>query len=321
MAALVLHLAARIDFAINRLDPSGVKLPMALWKFYCTEDKYPGMWSRWFLNQCVGVGWWSDWGYTLEGESLDRAWAMARSALKQIQVGDYIIVALKNNRVGRIGEVTGKAVEDTDWNPLVPRSASVPDGEMGRRIFVRWDMTCGPESRDRVIALPEHTRFRPNEVRPAIYRVQSMSLDTLKAAMNDPINWVELWSHFDYERSLSGYIAAYPHRLEDGLLQHPSEKVRERVFGDQSRLDVILIDRNDIPVIVECKQGPPTLDNIAQLRHYMARLQEETEQEARGILVHGGARKLSPAIAREAAKSPAVELVSYNVAIDFSPCA
>ncbi len=47
----------------------------------------------------------------------------------------------------------------------------------------------------------------------------------------------------------------------------------------------------------------------------------DTKQEARGILVHGGARKLSPVIAREAAKNPVVELVSYNVAIDFSPCA
>ena len=28
---------------------------MTLWKFYCMEDTYPGMWPRWFLHQCVGV--------------------------------------------------------------------------------------------------------------------------------------------------------------------------------------------------------------------------------------------------------------------------
>jgi RecB family endonuclease NucS len=97
--------------------------------------------------------------------------------------------------------------------------------------------------------------------------------------------------------------------------------VRERVFGDLSRLDVILIDRNDTPVIVECKQGPPTIDHIHQLRHYISKLRQETQREARGILVHGGARKLAREIAEEAAKLPIVELVRYDVDIEFSPCA
>lgn len=294
---------------------------MTLWKFYCMENTYPGMWPRWFLHQCVGVGWWSGWGFTLVGHSNSNTWNRARRALKEIKVGDHIVVALNNHRVGRIGEVTGKAVEDSDWNPLVPKSISEPDGEMGRRIFVRWDLTCGPESRDRVIKLPEHVQFSTNELLPAISKIQSISLEDMKSAINDPKNWVELWAHFDYERSLSGYIAAYPHRLEDGLLRHPSERVRERVFGDGKRLDVILLDRNDVPVIVECKQGHPTLDHIAQLRHYMAKLKEETEQEARGILVHGGARKLTPELSLEAAKSPSVELVRYSVDVEFSPCA
>jgi hypothetical protein len=118
-----------------------------------------------FLHQCVGVGWWSGWGYSLTGHSNSRAWSRARNALKEIKVGDNIVVSLRNHRVGRIGEVTGKAVEDTDWDPLVPRSTSVPDGEMGRRIFVRWDLTCGPESRDWVVALPEEARFTQGEIR------------------------------------------------------------------------------------------------------------------------------------------------------------
>ena len=28
-----------------------------LWKIACQEDVYPGMWQRWFKNQCVAVGW------------------------------------------------------------------------------------------------------------------------------------------------------------------------------------------------------------------------------------------------------------------------
>jgi len=294
---------------------------MTLWKFYCMEDTYPGMWPRWFLNQCVGVGWYSGWGYSIDGDSDSQNWSRARNALKEIEVGDHIVVSLRNHRVGRIGEVTGKAIGDSEWDPLVPRSASTPDGEMGRRIFVRWDLTCGPDSRDLVVELPPQARFTSGEVRPTISKIHSISLSDLRNVMSDPRNWVELWAHFDYERSLSGYIAAYPHRLEDGLLQHPSEKVRERVFGDASRLDVILIDRNGVSVIVECKQGTPTIDNIHQLRHYMAKLQQETGSTARGVLVHGGARKLAPEIAIEAAKMPGLELVRYNVDIEFSLCA
>jgi hypothetical protein len=53
----------------------------------------------------------------------------------------------------------------------------------------------------------------------------------------------------------------------------------------------------------------------------MAKLQEETGQQVRGILIHGGARKLAPEIAAEAAKHPVVDVVRYNVEVDFSPCA
>jgi hypothetical protein len=284
------------------------------------EDKYPGMWPRWFLNQCVGVGWYGGWGFHVSGETDEVGWKKARNILWKIAVGDHIVVALRNHRVGRLGEVTRKAIEDSDWDPLVPPSSSQPDGEMGRRIFVRWDMTCGPESRELVVALPPAARFTMGELRPAIAPIRSVSLEGLKAAMNDQSNWVALWAHFDYERALSGYIAAYPHRLEDGLLQHPSERVRERVFGDQSRLDVILIDRKGFPVIVECKQGYPTISDLNQLRHYLTRLEKETGQRARGILVHGGARKLIPEVACAALQEPRIEVVQYDVQVDFNHC-
>jgi hypothetical protein len=35
-------------------------------------------------------------------------------------------------------------------------------------------------------------------------------------------------THFDYESALQGYIAAYPHELEDGLLPYPDIKIREK---------------------------------------------------------------------------------------------
>jgi len=294
---------------------------MTLWKISCLEDDYPGMWQRWFRHQCVGIGWPPKDGYCLEGPTEGgNAWSRARKALKSISIGDGIVVTLRGHRLARFGLVTGKAISDSDWDPLVPPSRDLPEGEMGRRILVRWDLTVGPDNRDMVISLPPETQLSLGELRPTIAQVRSQSFKKLAAAMNDASNWVGLLTHFDYERALSGYIAAYPHRLEDGLLPHPNERVRERVFGDASRLDVLLTDRNGLPVVVECKQGSPTVENIKQIRHYMERLYAETEIKPRGILVHGGARKLRPDVAKAARLQPQIEIVQYSLGVDFAQC-
>jgi RecB family endonuclease NucS len=191
---------------------------------------------------------------------------------------------------------------------------------MGRRILVRWDLTVGPDDRDMVIKLPEGKRLTSGELRPTVARINSVSADALVVTMNDPSNWVGLLTHFDYERALSGYIAAYPHRLEDGLLPHPNEKVRERVFSDRTRSDVLLEDRDGRPVVVECKQGAPTVENVKQLRGYMTHLVKETGMVPRGILVHGGSRKLSPTVLSAAQAEPTVEIVQYELDVAFSAC-
>jgi len=129
--------------------------------------------------------------------------------------------------------------------------------------------------------------------------------------MNDPANWVGL-SEFPYEKALSDYISAYPHLLEDGLLPHPNKKVRERVFQDRSRLDILLEDRDEIAVIVECKQRQPSVDNVRQLQRYLKRFLREERRSARGILVHGGARKLTEEIRLAARREPKVELVTIH---------
>jgi len=115
-------------------------------------------------------------------------------------------------------------------------------------------------------------------------------------------------------------LSRYPHHLEDGLTQHPSEKVRERVFGDRSRSDVILLDRKERPVIVECKQGQPTVADIEQLRGYLGHLLKEKNVSARGILVHGGAKKLHADVNRAAAQKPMIEVVQHRLQVEFSRC-
>jgi len=148
--------------------------------------------------------------------------------------------------------------------------------------------------------------------------VKSPSLADLQRILVDPTNWVRLWANFDYEVALSGYIAAYPHRLEDGLLPHPLEKTRERRGQGKTRMDVLLIDEFGTPVVVECKQGGPTLDHLKQLRAYMAKVRKDTQKMPRGILVHGGARKLRDEVRKDAGRKPEIDLVQHNLDVVFA---
>jgi hypothetical protein len=73
------------------------------------------------------------------------------------------------------------------------------------------------------------------------------------------------------------------------------------------------------PVIVECKQGSPTRKHLKQLRGYMKRLQKETGgKDARGILVHGGSRKLRREVIMAATLTPRVQIVQYLLRVDFA---
>ena len=291
-----------------------------LWKVTCKEDIYPGMWQRWYKNQCVAVGWASAWGFKLNGETEGgKGWSTARNAIKEMQSGDFVVVSLRGHRVGRLGQITGKEIHDHEWNPLVPIGPEMPEGEMGRRIHVRWELTTGPENQDLVVQLPEGKTFNIGELRPTVARIYSRTIDELRKQMNDQTNWVSLLGKFGYEKTLSDYIANYPNHLEDGLLPHPNSKIRERVFNDRSRLDILLIDKNNVPVVVECKQHSPSVNDIAQLRHYIVRLQRETGELARGILVHGGPQKIPSDLITEAKKDSPVEIVSYSLEVNFKP--
>src|SRR3989442_1577598 len=58
---------------------------------------------------------------------------------------------------------------------------------------------------------------------------------------------------------------------------------------------------------------------IQQFRGYMKRLQSETRRrEIRGMLVHGGARKLRSDVIRAASLRPRVEVVQYRLQVDFA---
>jgi hypothetical protein len=206
---------------------------------------------------------------TMQGESKKQDWTMARNYLKLVNPGDMLVVQLKHNRVGRIGEVVRKKVEDSQWNPTVPPTEESPSGHLGRRIAVRWDLNVGPMNPDTVVLLPKPDRLPMHVAQPTICPLEPKIFERVKESMKYEGNWVGLQGRFDYERSLSDFIATYPHRLQDDLMPFPNAKVRENAFPDKTRSDVLLIDGKGTPVVVECKEGAPTLEHLKQLRRYM----------------------------------------------------
>ena len=302
------------------MKPASSIMPK-LWKIYCMEEDFPGMWQRWLRSQSVGIGWppGTESDFKLRESHESDGWNNARKPLQRIEKGDFVVVALSNHRVGRIGQVVGKEIEDDEWNPLVSPEVHPPFGEMGRRINVRWDLEAGPISRDEVIKLPKKYRFTAGEVRGTIREMKSISIDQLKQVMKDENNWVGLLGTFKYEKSISDFIAAYPHKLEEGLLPHPSKKIRERVFSDKTRSDVLLIDSDNTPVVIECKQNAPTKSNIDQLIRYINHLKNDLDNvdEIRGLLVHGGSKKLHPSIAKHADRT-GVEVIQYSIGVNFN---
>ena len=291
---------------------------MAYWKVYCMERNYPGLWYTWFRDQVAAVGWPPN-DYHLEDGPGGHGWGAARKYLQRVSAGDSLIVQLSESRVGRIGTVTGKHITDREWQPTVPKSSGVPLGEQGRRIEVRWDLSFGEVSPEHVAELPSTVRFAKGpELRWSIYPLREARFAAIRRAVHDEKNWVTLVRGFRYETSLSDYLVSAPHLLEDGLRPYPLKRPREHVFADNTRSDVLLLDKHERLVIVECKQGAPTVKNIRQLRGYMDHAARWANVgSVRGILVHGGSMNLSADVRSAARESPSVELVRYLITVGF----
>jgi len=292
----------------------------SIWKVFCMENSWPGLWKRCYQEQVVPIGFPPPY-FTLKKSTKRWGWGRVRGPLLRVKVGDTIILSLPDHRVGRIGLVTGLKIKDEQWRPLIPKSRQHEYGEMGRLIEVRWDMANGPLSHDLVVKLPPEARFHSGRLRAAISLVPSELFLAIQRAMKDSQNWSPASGHlFKQEQAISDFIAQHPHMLEDGMTPYPSKQVRERVFHDRSRSDVLLIDKNGKTVVVECKQGTPTIDAIKQLRGYLRNALQEGQigrSQLRGVLVYGGRGRVSREVLRACAKSPKVELVSYNLNVTF----
>ena len=160
---------------------------MSRWSVFCMDEKHPGLWRSWLQERAVAVGWFSGWGYLLEGGLTTRpGWNYSRANLKKVKVGHLVVAHLRHKRVGRIGEVIGLKFSDEDWNPLVPECLEEPEGEQGRRILVRW-LPEGPTDPGMVVQLPKAVRLPGQNAVEALY---SEDFDAIRKAVQDPTNWI-----------------------------------------------------------------------------------------------------------------------------------
>jgi hypothetical protein len=204
--SIILQMHARLP---NLIVGANRSKAMAYWKINCMEDKYPGLWQTWFTEQIVAVGW-PPLTWKLHGKNPSPDWRRARRHLMAVAVGDKVIVQLKNWRVGRVGTVLEKRIEDSEWKPSVP-AQSGDNGEMGRRISVRWDLTSGRLTPDYVVELPEDARPNPGIWRPTLSPIPRPMFAKIERAIREQDHWARLIPGFASERALSDYIAARPH--------------------------------------------------------------------------------------------------------------
>ena len=287
-----------------------------IWKVICDEKRYPGLWRKWYEEQCVAVGWAPKW-FKLEGKSPKHSWSVARNCIEKVQAGDQVVVQMANHRVGRIGTVVESRVGDDQWDPTVPPSVAQPEGEHGSRILVRWDLKLGSLNPDIIVSLPEKAQIPNHLARVTIAQLSRAHLKIIHQAMSDKENCVSMFSYFAYERALSDYVAEFPHRLEPGLEPYPKAgKITEKALQDGKRLDVLL--RSGYPVVVECKRADVRPESVDQLLGYITRVKKLTKvQRVRGILVHGGARSLSTRVRRKLRAKKHIRVFQYLLNLDF----
>ena len=293
---------------------------MRYWSVNCMEGTWPGLWRIWEERQIVTVGWppGDDWHYD-GSRKPKRGWTEVRNKLARMQKGDRIVVRLPGNRIGRIGEIVDMRVRDEDWDPVIEPTENLTGGEQGRQILVRWDLRRGPRDREWACTLPEETRLSRGKLRRAIAELTSAEFHRLGVALDDPRNWAPVAGEFPYERGLRDFIATFPDRLEDGLRPYPAAKVVEHVTRRKGRLDVLLQDEARRPVVVECKRGAPSTDDLDQLSSYARQMQDDLGQTPRGVLVFGGSSNVSERV-RDAARDKGIELFAYTLDVGFQRC-
>ena len=84
------------------------------WAVICPENAAPGLWTTWFNESCVAIGWPPS-RHHLQGPTAKSSWRKARERALKVKLGDIVIPYLLPNRFGIPGKVVEVAIRDEQW--------------------------------------------------------------------------------------------------------------------------------------------------------------------------------------------------------------
>ncbi|NQU42318.1 DUF91 domain-containing protein [bacterium] len=134
------------------------------------------------------------------------------------------------------------------------------------------------------------------------------SEDSVEAAIEESLDAV-----ISLERDIQGYLGSRLSDLEEGLVLKENGV---EFSTDAGRIDLLAVDRDGVPVVIEVKAGRARDSAFGQLLGYMGCLSESQEngERVRGILV---ASSFDKRVVYAARSLPEVKLVGYHVSFEF----
>ena len=118
---------------------------------------------------------------------------------------------------------------------------------------------------------------------------------------------------FTLERDLQAALRANIEQLESGLTI--SDGGKERIGLSRGRTDILAIDANNQPVVIELKAVTADHDAIGQILRYMGDLQEEIRGPVRGIVI---APDFTAGAIAASKPVPSIELHKYRFNLLFN---
>lgn len=276
-------------------------MPPRYWIVNCPVLYAPGVWTTWYRENCVALGWPPPTS-RLEGPTDSQGWEYARSRAKQIKPGDYVIPYLMKWRLGPLARVVDVRIRDEEWAPTVPKgqySLNPHEGEQGRRIQVAWQGDQNPPF-GKAAVIPPENRKGGGETKHSLEELTEERFKLLQRILADPQNWVDFPADVQpevippevaapaaatvtgLETEVRRFLARNLHLVEPGLRPHPDYPEVEEYVTDVGRLDLFCEDAAGRPVVIEVKAAEPTDQAVGQIARYLGWI-KETYPDAPGV--------------------------------------
>jgi hypothetical protein len=280
------------------------------WFVICPEPEAPGLWNIWQREKCVAIGWGPP-SYSLEGDTDNSGWDIARAKAQRIAVGDIVIPYLLRYRLGAPGEVTRIAIGDAEWHPTVAKggyASNLDEAELGRRIEVKWLTESAPPV-GKIAVVPPDDRTSGGEAKQTVDGpLNPQRYARIMGIIRNPPNWIDYQpaspqaiapSADEVAPASTGFkpgnlvmqetlvrsvLAKNLSTIEAGLKPHPDFARMEEVVFDLGRFDILCHDQKGCTTVIELQLRDLDDGHIGKLCRYYGWLHRKYGN-VRGILL------------------------------------